>query len=669
MDFKSKLIGLFSAMLVFLLIGPIAANATVETDWPSGTPNICQDPEDGFMDLELGIEASEIESTIPGLEFTTTYGLNWRYGDIRTGNYNVNPYGAGIYETNGDFFAWLGVSGDSGRITFTGGTASYLSLLVSTGSGVTIDAYDEDGALVGNSGWSNANTGTGSVTRLTVEADEMAYVEVHDTGNYWLIDDICTDAPPPCQPLPGRTLGDENERINLVFVPNQDYDGDMTDFLNDIDDRIDNRLGGHPPIDTNLDQFNFYYTELEGNVTGYPGGNCGELSSLPDDFLNRCPQADAVVVLHAAEFTDCNRFSGNVGVFSAEGGIDRSFIHEAGHGIFQLRDEYDSNRSSTPDCGYTSYDTGRALPSNIWETEEDCRADSEDQGWDPDQCYMFTPCQSDWWKLGDATLETDDEKYLDEDFQFIMKDGRDFSKGWGDAAARRINWVFDNISATPEASLPPPSGERAIILELNISDSGIVLLDKSFVIGPTPKYRPGEYSLTSQVLDSSGNMLGEYGFEDPRNALAEEGDPGAFQLDSANFTLKLPYFNRVGTSEIRDKTGAVLLAVDLSAFATDIDSDPYCGDGIVNDAPNEECDDGNTTSGDGCDSDCQSEPELCDVDGDGDIDRNDVGAIFAARNTSASGPDDPRDANGDGLITVNDGRECVLQCTNPRCAP
>lgn len=29
---------------------------------------------------------------------------------------------------------------------------------------------------------------------------------------------------------------------------------------------------------------------------------------------------------------------------------------------------------------------------------------------------------------------------------------------------------------------------------------------------------------------------------------------------------------------------------------------------------------------------------------------------------------DPRDANGDGAITLNDARACVLQCTRPNCA-
>ncbi|WP_190303145.1 MULTISPECIES: DUF11 domain-containing protein [Methylomonas] len=61
---------------------------------------------------------------------------------------------------------------------------------------------------------------------------------------------------------------------------------------------------------------------------------------------------------------------------------------------------------------------------------------------------------------------------------------------------------------------------------------------------------------------------------------------------------------------------------------------------------------------------------VCDVDGDGDVDRNDISAIFAARGTRIpSGTDDPRDADGDGLITVNDSRQCVLQCTLSKCAP
>jgi len=59
---------------------------------------------------------------------------------------------------------------------------------------------------------------------------------------------------------------------------------------------------------------------------------------------------------------------------------------------------------------------------------------------------------------------------------------------------------------------------------------------------------------------------------------------------------------------------------------------------------------------------------VCDADGDGDVDRNDVAVILAARNTPAA-PGDPRDANGDGQITVADSRLCALRCTRPKCAP
>jgi hypothetical protein len=57
-----------------------------------------------------------------------------------------------------------------------------------------------------------------------------------------------------------------------------------------------------------------------------------------------------------------------------------------------------------------------------------------------------------------------------------------------------------------------------------------------------------------------------------------------------------------------------------------------------------------------------------DADGDGDVDRDDINLIVAARNQPASGPDDPRDLDGDGIITVLDARKAVLECTLPGCA-
>ena len=57
-----------------------------------------------------------------------------------------------------------------------------------------------------------------------------------------------------------------------------------------------------------------------------------------------------------------------------------------------------------------------------------------------------------------------------------------------------------------------------------------------------------------------------------------------------------------------------------------------------------------------------------DLDGDGDVNQNDLNIILAALNTPATGPGDPRDLDGDGMITALDARKLIALCTRPRCA-
>jgi hypothetical protein len=59
--------------------------------------------------------------------------------------------------------------------------------------------------------------------------------------------------------------------------------------------------------------------------------------------------------------------------------------------------------------------------------------------------------------------------------------------------------------------------------------------------------------------------------------------------------------------------------------------------------------------------------QACDIDGDFDVDTNDLGLIRAAIGTPPVNGD-PRDANLDGKITMNDWRFCALKCTRASCA-
>jgi hypothetical protein len=61
-------------------------------------------------------------------------------------------------------------------------------------------------------------------------------------------------------------------------------------------------------------------------------------------------------------------------------------------------------------------------------------------------------------------------------------------------------------------------------------------------------------------------------------------------------------------------------------------------------------------------------PALGDIDGDGDVDRDDVNLVVAARNTPASGPNDLRDLDGNLRIDALDARRVTVLCTRLRCA-
>ena len=50
------------------------------------------------------------------------------------------------------------------------------------------------------------------------------------------------------------------------------------------------------------------------------------------------------------------------------------------------------------------------------------------------------------------------------------------------------------------------------------------------------------------------------------------------------------------------------------------------------------------------------------------MDSDDLGLILAARNTLASGPNDPRDLTRDGRIDGLDARKLTTLCTRLRCA-
>lgn len=309
-------------------LGHLIVEAGTEEVWPANTPNSCLNPGDYFNDFEVGVDGVEIEASNPGILFSNTDGLDWVYGDVTVPGYNVNNPPDNDYATNGNNFAWLGQEGDIGRIDFLTRTATYVSILTSS-AGLNLVAFDRDDNEVDSISTGDSR-GTGQMVRLTVTAAEIAYVHVFDSGNFWLIDDLCTDfQPPECLVVPGRELGPLSRRINVVFIQDVDYDAGEN-FLDDVNEQIDQRLLAAPiPGSDPADVFNFLYSpDLQADSDEGAGGawevgvSCGT-AILPDNFADFCA-FDVAVVLHTQEFLDCS--SG--GVIGAEAAIGRSLIHE-----------------------------------------------------------------------------------------------------------------------------------------------------------------------------------------------------------------------------------------------------------------------------------------------------------------------------------------------------
>ena len=211
--------------------------------------------------------------------------------------------------------------------------------------------------------------------------------------------------------LYGRYKGDTDDHEDLVFHMADDYNNDFDDFLEDATDKIADVFGMQEIIDRNLDKFNFWVYTKEGQASG-----CGTPDS---DVSSDMPWRDDDAVLHETSFQDCT----NAGLtrFSAEGFDTKAFLHESGHAIFGLGDEYD---------GPTNYSIVQSPEPNIFATESECRNEQTANGRDPDECYEFTSRGGGWWGIHTGTT--------------VMTTGN-VGDAWFTEATERVIWYFDSF--------------------------------------------------------------------------------------------------------------------------------------------------------------------------------------------------------------------------------
>jgi len=408
---------------------------------------------------------------------------------------------------------------------------------------------------------------------------------------------ICSeDCPDYC--IPYLISGSPSGKVDLVFVPDLDYLSDEALFLSHVDSLIFDVYGATPPINASMDKFNFYYMREPGLASL---GTCGY---LPGAFIMpQCWKANAAVILHRQQFGDCTLGR----KFTAEGDNSQdSFIHESGHAIFNLVDEYEDRDTDEDDCTYYRMNSGDGGPPNVWMFEFLCRIDAISEGWDPNDCHDFCDaqpcCGIGWWRIDHPRPE-------------IMINNRG---GFGRACSSRINWTFDQY-------VDPPGADKAVRISLNIDNGTITELGKEIAYAEARDHilQGGDFFVS--IFSSDGSLLEKYGIYDPRIVFAEEGSPHGGLEENTDFDLIFSFYENMKTVEVANSTGVTLISIDLSkevhSFCSDTNyEDPDCETLDVDD-------DGVSDSEDNCPFDHNVDQADANGDGVGDVCELDVTTV------------------------------------------
>ena len=202
------------------------------------------------------------------------------------------------------------------------------------------------------------------------------------------------DACPGCVPMVAN--GDPADKIDIVFVPDEDYSGDPTRMADMIDDFVWLiEEGYYLPADWWGDRckFNFYY--YDASFADYE--SVCERFAVPFPLRLACPFADSVAIVFHKEAGDRACSQGSSNTFSAPVGSARTVVHETGHNIFGMRDEY------CCDGGYGELSSR----SNIFASLASCQTHS----WRSGACREFCPTVKCW--PGDDTEIANCEAFYD----------------------------------------------------------------------------------------------------------------------------------------------------------------------------------------------------------------------------------------------------------------
>jgi hypothetical protein len=156
----------------------------------------------------LGNDGMPLSTYYSGILFqAASSGQDWIASDVTTGGYNASSWPSGQQWGGGEYWlydyvaAWTGVLGDNGKVSFNNADATFVELGYGASSPLYLEAYNSTGTLLdsasgpANLRYVNLNaSGPGTLRVDAPSGQYISYVLIHDSGNFWEVDNIRTDA-------------------------------------------------------------------------------------------------------------------------------------------------------------------------------------------------------------------------------------------------------------------------------------------------------------------------------------------------------------------------------------------------------------------------------------------------------------------------------------------
>lgn len=152
-----------------------------------------------FIDFEDGVDGGAVND-ITGVTFESFAGYNALYADCSTGNYNCadmnGSYDYGGYYIYDNVGLWAGPNADAQGVIvdFTLDDGTWFTTGYSANSNFYVDAYLTDGSIVSVTGGNNFGISMDFLTVSAAAGTFIDYVVLHNTGNYWIVDNMSGDA-------------------------------------------------------------------------------------------------------------------------------------------------------------------------------------------------------------------------------------------------------------------------------------------------------------------------------------------------------------------------------------------------------------------------------------------------------------------------------------------